>query len=125
MNSARCLALVIILVLIGCAPKAGWIDVPIPLKGTDILLSYEPSSIREIEGNKAIVNVRWVNPSGQITSTALMRFNCSTRTFLVSDHWTDQADGKGLRPYVSSYETKELDVLPNGAIEKTMFAACD
>ncbi len=114
------------LFLIGtaCSDSPDWVQVERPIQRSENTLWYEPSSIRKIGSDNAIVNVKWVNRMGQDTFKGVMRFNCQQRLFITTDEWTN-SDGRGFKPYISRYEAQESNVLPNGAIESVMDAACD
>lgn len=120
----KALAALIPISLAACSERPDWVRVQKPIANTDNHLWYEPSSIRKIGEEKAIVNVKWTNKSGLETFKGVMNFNCQKRLFITTNTWTN-SDGNGFKPYVPEIEIGETQVIPNGPIESIMDAACN
>lgn len=123
LNSKPTIVALILSVVAACSEAPAWVQVERPILNSDLTLWYEPSSIRKIGNDKAIINVKWVNSMGVEAIKGVMRFNCQQRLFITTDSWTN-SDGNGFKPSFSEFEEKELSVLPNGPIESVMDAAC-
>lgn len=109
--------------LTSACQKPDWVEVPIAHPITQDHMWYEPSSIRKIGSEEAIVNVLWVGPDGRANEKTLMRFGCSQRTYRISNIWHD-FDGTG-RKLSSLGESPARNVMPNEGIEVIFDAACD